>query len=233
MVAMIKAVFFDFFNTLVYFDPPREKHYADTAAEFGIAISPAAVAAALPEADAWWRSENFKSPIKDREQAAKYDAYRGYGLRILRDAETAVEPEQALQTLAKAFSIGFKFKNYGDSLPALQALKDKNIQMGVISNIGESLDSYLDKAGFTGYFTYNVTSFEAGYDKPQPQIFQLALKRARATAAEALFVGDQYDLDVVGARNAGITPILIDRDGAGTNYDCIVISDLSQVMDHI
>ena len=233
MVAMIKAVFFDFFNTLVYFDPPREKHYADTAAEFGVAISPAAVAAALPEADAWWRSENFRSPIKDREQAAKYDAYRGYGLRILRDAETAVTPEQALQTLAKAFSIGFKFKNYGDSLPVLQALKDKNIQMGVISNIGESLDSYLDKAGCTGYFNYNVTSFEAGYDKPQPQIFQLALKRARTTADEALFVGDQYDLDVVGARNAGIKPILIDRNGTSTDYDCIVISDLSQVMDYI
>jgi putative hydrolase of the HAD superfamily len=230
---MIKAVFFDFFNTLVYFDPPREKHYADTAAEFGIVISPAAVAAALPEADAWWRSENFRSTIKEREQAAKFDAYRGYGLRILRDAETAVAPEQALQILAKAFSVGFNFKNYDDSLPALKALKGKDIQMGVISNIGESIDSYLDKAGFTDYFTYKVTSFEAGFDKPQPQIFQLALKRAGATAAEALFVGDQYDLDVVGARSAGITPILIDRDGADANYDCIVISDLSQVMDHI
>jgi len=233
MAAMIKAVFFDFFNTLVYFDPPREKHYADTAAEFGVVISPEAVAAALPEADAWWRSENFRSTIKDREQAAKFDAYRGYGLRILRDAETAVSPEQALQVLAQAFSVGFKFKNYDDSLPALQALKGKNIQMGVISNIGEQIDTYLDKAGFTDYFTYKVTSFEAGYDKPQPQIFQLALKRACATAAEALFVGDQYDLDVVGARNAGITPILIDRDGAGAAYDCIVIKDLSKVIDYL
>ena len=87
---MIKAVFFDFFNTLVYFDPPREKHYADTAAEFGVRITPEAIAAALPEADAWWRSENFISPIKDREQESKFAAYRGYGLRILRDAENTV-----------------------------------------------------------------------------------------------------------------------------------------------
>lgn len=230
---MIKAVFFDFFNTLVYFDPPREKHYADTAAELGVRISPEAVAAALPEADAWWRSENFRSTIKDREQSSKFDAYRGYGLRILRDAENAVSPEQALQMLAKAFSVGFKFKNYGDSLPALQALKGKNMRMGVISNIGEQIDSYLDKAGFTGYFSYKVTSFEAGYDKPQPQIFDMALKRAGVTAKEALFVGDQYDLDVVGARSAGITPILIDRDGDGATYDCIVIKDLSQVLDYL
>ena len=230
---MIKAVFFDFFNTLVYFDPPREKHYADTAAEFGIRISPEAIAAVLPEADAWWRSENSRSPIKDREQVAKFDAYRGYGLRILKNAETAASPDQALQMLAKAFSVGFHFKNFGDSLPALQALKGKNMQMGIISNIGEQIDSYLDTAGFSVYFTYNVTSLEAGYDKPQPQIFQLALQKAGVSAAETLFVGDQYDLDAVGARNAGITPILIIRDGAGNGYDCIVIKDLSQVIDYL
>ena len=230
---MIKAVFFDFFNTLVYFDPPREKHYADTAAEFGVRITPEAIAAALPEADAWWRSENFISPIKDREQESKFAAYRGYGLRILRDAENTVNPEQALQTLASAFSVGFKFKNYDDSLPALQALKGKNMQMGVISNIGEQIDSYLDKAGFTDYFAYKITSFEAGCDKPQPQIFQLALKRAGVTSAEALFVGDQYDLDVLGARSAGITPILIDRDGAVGKCDCIVIKDLAQGIDYL
>jgi putative hydrolase of the HAD superfamily len=230
---MIKAVFFDYFNTLVYFDPPREKHYADTAAEFGIHISPEAVAAALPEADAWWRSENFRSTIKDREQESKFDAYRGYGLRILRDAENTVSQEQALQMLARAFSVGFKFKNYDDSLPALRSLKNRNMQMGVISNIGEQIDSYLDKSGFTDYFAYKITSFEAGCDKPQPQIFQLALQRAGVTAAEALFVGDQYDLDVLGARSAGITPILIDRDGADSEYDCIVIKDLSQVADYL
>jgi putative hydrolase of the HAD superfamily len=230
---MIKAVFFDYFNTLVYFDPPREKHYADTAAGFGVIISPEAVAAALPEADAWWRSENTRATIKDREQEAKFDAYRGYGLRILRDAENSVSPEQALQTLAGAFSVGFKFKNYSDSLPALQALKSKNIQMGVISNIGEQIDAYIDKAGFTDYLTYKVTSFEAGCDKPQPQIFQLALQRAGVTSTETLFVGDQYDLDVLGARSAGITPILIDRDGAGATYDCIVIKELSQVIDYL
>ena len=107
------------------------------------------------------------------------------------------------------------------------------MQMGVISNIGEQIDSYLDKAGFTDYFAYKITSFEAGCDKPQPQIFQLALKRAGITGAEAVFVGDQYDLDVLGARGAGITPILIDRDGAGSQYDCIVIKDLSQVIDYL
>jgi hypothetical protein len=37
----------------------------------------------------------------------------------------------------------------------------------------------------------------------------------------------------VGARSAGITPLLIDRDGAGCEYDCIVIKDLSQVINYL
>jgi putative hydrolase of the HAD superfamily len=230
---MVKGVFFDFFNTLVYFDPPREKHYADCAAEYGVKVTPGTVAAALPDADAWWRSENLKSPIRQREQEAKYDAYRGYGLRILRDAEGTVTPEQALQMLAKAFSIGFKFRNYEDSLPALQALKARGLPMGLISNIGEDIDSYITKAGFTGFFPYTVTSFEAGYDKPNPEIFLLALKKAGILPGEALYVGDQYDQDVAGARAAGIKPILIDRDSAADSRDCIVIDSLLKVTEHL
>lgn len=230
---MLKAVFFDFFNTLVYFDPPREKHFADCAAMCGVNVSPEAVAAALPDADAWWRSENLRSAISQRDQESKFEAYRGYGLRILRDAAGSVTPEQALNMLAKAFSIGFNFRNYPDSLPTLQGIQERGLPMGLISNIGEDIDSYLNKAGFDGFFQYKVTSFEAGYDKPNPEIFLLALQKAGVKADEALYVGDQYDQDVIGARAAGIKPILIDRDGASQKRDCVVIGSLLNVADYL
>ena len=40
---MIKAVCFDFFNTLAYFDPPREEFYAKVAGEFGVKVTPQAI----------------------------------------------------------------------------------------------------------------------------------------------------------------------------------------------
>jgi FMN phosphatase YigB (HAD superfamily) len=45
-------------------------------------------------------------------------------------------------------------------------------------------------------------------------------------------VGDVYEQDIVGARGVGMKPVLINRDGAAS-YDCIVITDLSRVLDHL
>ncbi|MBN1690903.1 MAG: HAD family hydrolase [Dehalococcoidia bacterium] len=230
MTAMIKAVFFDFFNTLAYFDPPREETYAGIAADLGIKVTPAMITAALPEADTYWRSENYKKPVRQREQDDKVAVYREYGLRIL--AGTGATPDQALQMLATAFSRGWVFKSFPDSVPALKLVKQRKLITGLISNVGQEIDSYCREMGFEPYLDYKVTSFEVGFDKPRPEIFQLALDRAGVGADESVFIGDVYEQDIVGARGVGMKPILINRNG-NTSYDCIVISDLSGVLDYV
>lgn len=51
---------------------------------------------------------------------------------------------------------------------------------------------------------YLVSSEEAGIDKPQAPIFELALKKAGCSPAEAIMVGDNFQHDIVGAHNVGI-----------------------------
>ncbi|MBN1375608.1 MAG: HAD-IA family hydrolase [Dehalococcoidia bacterium] len=226
---MIKVVCFDFFNTLAYFDPPRDKFYAKVAGDFGVKVTPEAIEKALPEADSYWRLENFKSPIRTREDNDKYPVYTQYALRILKGATPPATPEQALQILAKAFSVGFKFVAFQDSLPALSDLKNRKLTVGVISNIGQEIDSYCSELGFEPYLDFKVTSFEVGYDKPRPEIFQLALKKAGCSPEEAVFVGDQYEQDILGARGVGMKPVLIDRKKSGNNPDCQVIDSLLSI----
>jgi len=230
---MIKAVCFDFFNTLAYFDPPRDTFYARVAGELGVIVTPQAIADALPEADSYWRLENFKSPIRTREEKEKYAVYTQYALGILKGATPPATSEQALQILAKAFSIGFKFVAYNDSLPTLKAVKDKDLKVGVISNIGQEIDSYCTELGLEPYLDFKVTSFEVGFDKPRPEIFRLALQKAGCNPAEAIFVGDQYEQDILGARGVGMKPVLIDRDGKSNNRDCTVINSLLAISDMI
>jgi len=227
---MIKAVFFDFFNTLAYFDPPREDTYSGIAFTLGVNVTSAVIAAALPEADAYWRSENFKKPVREREQDDKLAVYREYGSRIL--AGTGATSDQALQMLASAFSRGWVFKSFPDAVPALKQVKERKLITGLISNVGQEIDSYCRELGFEPFLDYKVTSFEVGYDKPRPEIFQLALDKAGIKAGDSIFIGDVYEQDIVGAKGVGMKPILISRNG-GTNYDCIMISDLSQVLDYI
>ncbi len=86
--------------------------------------------------------------------------------------------------------------------------------LGVITNGLE----YRQRAKFESLpihelFDVFLTSEAAGAEKPSPEIFQLALGRAGVLPAEAAFVGDRLDVDVLGAQQAGMTAIWVDHQG--------------------
>ncbi len=88
--------------------------------------------------------------------------------------------------------------------------------------------------GLEPYLDFVVTSKEAGADKPKPPIFLAALDKAGVNASEAVHVGDQYKLDVIGARGVGISPILIDRYDIYPNIsDCPRIHSLTELAQHL
>ena len=79
-----------------------------------------------------------------------------------------------------------------------------------------------------------VTSLGVGFHKPQPEIFQEALRQAGVEASEAVYVGDQYQIDVVGARGAGVKGVLIDRgDDFREITDCPRIQNLADIVQHL
>ncbi|MCK5434223.1 MAG: HAD-IA family hydrolase, partial [Dehalococcoidales bacterium] len=87
------------------------------------------------------------------------------------------------------------------------------------------LDHYLDLV---------VTSKEVGVDKPASPIFLAALERAGIDVSEAVYIGDQYQTDVEGARGVGINPILIDRyDLSPQVSDCPRIHSLTELAQYL
>ena len=69
-----------------------------------------------------------------------------------------------------------------------------------------------------------------GVEKPDPEIFRRALERLRVEAQRAVYVGDIYSIDALGARAAGITPVIVDPTGTYRELDCPVIADLSELL---
>ena len=67
------------------------------------------------------------------------------------------------------------------------------------------------KSGLEPYFSHIVLSEEVGAQKPNPKIFEAALRINRITAYEALMIGDSYTSDVEGARAAGIDQMWLRR----------------------
>ncbi len=59
----------------------------------------------------------------------------------------------------------------------------------------------------TNHFEFVIASSEYLYRKPNRRIFELALEKAELSASEVWYIGDQYECDIVGARNAGLFPV--------------------------
>lgn len=231
---MIKAIFFDFFNTLAYYQPPREQVYIDVCGEHGINVEEKALATSLPLADTFWRDENRRNPIEKRTQEEKFAFWTEYVIRAVKGAGAEISRDLAGKILSKMQQMKWEFKAFYDVANTLKSLKERDLMLGLISNAGQDMQKTYKELGLQPYLDYYVTSLEVGYDKPQPEIFQAALQKAKVRAEESIYVGDQYELDIVGARGVGMKAILIDRkDWFPDITGCPRIQSLDEIVKYI
>ena len=115
---------------------------------------------------------------------------------------------------------------YPEVLDVLAALGEQGYRLGIVSNWSWNLRDRVRQAGLDGAFEVVWASAHAGCSKPHPGIFYQALIQMDVPADRALYVGDSYEHDVRGARNAGVDVALLDREGSGEHPDCPAIQDL-------
>ena len=233
---MTKAIFFDWFNTLALYEPPREELHSQAFREFGIELEPKAVMRGILTADKYFFEENAKSPVVKRSPEEQAKVYYRYQDILATEAGTKVDKELLLKVMARAHQIfkDINFVLFDDVLPTLKALKERGLIIGLLTNASKEAISIHRKLGLEPYLDFVVTSEEVGSDKPQPPIFLKALERAGVEASEAVHVGDQYQMDIIGARGVGISPILIDRYNLYPDItDCPYIHTLHELVDYI
>ena len=235
---MLKAVFFDWFNTLAVYHPPREELQGQAIREFGFKVSTEQVKPALLEADRLVFDENARYPMRLRSRKEQTEVYIRYETLLLKNI--GIDLSDEVRTVTKIFQrveelygdIGFAL--YDDVIPVMEKLRDKDLKIGLITNLEIDMKPICSELGLDPYLDFIVTSGEAGSDKPQPEIFMIALEKAGVEASEAVHVGDQYKIDAVGAMNAGIKPIIIDRNDLYPEIkDCPRIRKLDELFDVI
>jgi HAD superfamily hydrolase (TIGR01549 family) len=120
-----------------------------------------------------------------------------------------------------------------DVPPALVALRDRGLQLVVVSNANGRLCALFERLRLGESFDCVLDSQEEGVEKPDPRIFEIALARSGATAASTIHVGDLYQVDVVGARAAGLRGVLLDQAGLYADADCPRVRSLADLVDQI
>jgi putative hydrolase of the HAD superfamily len=197
----IRAVLFDAGGTLIHIDGER-----------------VCVAAGIPfDAPSFRRSEAAAVDAVRRfvlEKPASTDAERlplyldtmlvGLGFEAREERRGAAGRVSAEHARANLWSRG------AEGAPeTLAVLVRRGYRLAVISNADGRVRGLLERAGFGELLEFVVDSAEIGFEKPDPRIFHTATGRLGLSPAACAYVGDIYEIDVLGAAAAGLVPVLI------------------------
>jgi putative hydrolase of the HAD superfamily len=88
----------------------------------------------------------------------------------------------------------------------------------------------LESHNLSEFFPYALAGGEVDIYKPEPGIFEHALKQMKVTAADTVYVGDNYYADILGARRAGLQPVLYDPEQIFPEADCVTIRSFDELI---
>jgi putative hydrolase of the HAD superfamily len=120
-----------------------------------------------------------------------------------------------------------------DVLPALRALRALGLRLVIVSNANGTVGALAERLGLTECVGCVLDSFVEQVEKPDPRFFEIALARSGATRESTIHVGDLYEVDVVGARSAGIRPVLLDAADLYADSDCLRVRSLGGLVEAV
>lgn len=210
--AMTRAVFLDALGTLVELEPPWISLRARIPAE----VSDERLERALRAEMSYYRDHAHEA----RDEASLAE--------LRKRCAGIVSEELGMEVTVDELVDAIRFDAFPDAAPALRELRERGLRLVAVSNWDCSLPRVLERCGLGELLDGAVSSAAAGARKPDPAIFEPALRLAECDPDEALHVGDTPEEDVAGARAAGIRSLLIARDGKRGE-----ISSLSEIREHL
>lgn len=222
----IDTIFFDAGLTLLTEHRSRAALYAEAFSRHGRPISEAAMAAVLG-------TVHRDLP---RRIAGAFRYTDTWFRALMREVARRVALHGATRRLESeifaVFSNPATFRLYDDVHPALGALRDRGIRLGLISNWGPRLRPVLGGHGLDRLLDDLLISAEVECEKPQAAIFWLACRRLGTRPDRALHVGDNFRTDHAGASGAGLASLLLDRRGPISRSE-MTIRTLTAILDHV
>ena len=222
----IKAVLFDLYGTLAGFEPPRFLIQSQVVKKYNLFLTQQGVSKGYFLADKFMAEQNAVKPVRSMNQIEKENFFARYEQLVLSGDALDVNLDLCKKIFKELQQVSYSMVLYPDVIDSLIKLKSLNFKLGLISNMDKLGSELLNEFKLSEYMDICVTSKEANVEKPDPQIFNLALSKLNIKPEEAIYVGDQILSDVEGASNAGMTPVLLDRENSHVNYENLKVTNL-------
>jgi len=206
------AVLFDATGTLFHPHPSVGGVYARVAAEWGMQATPEALDAGFRAAWQERAASRFASDFARRtSEAAERLWWRGTVGRTFEHAGLPAPDDRLFEAIFERFADSACWRLFPDVVPALAALRDAGLTLGIVSNFDSRLDPLCRGLGLAQLVDFVLASASVGHAKPAPQFFEAAIHKAGVAAERILVVGDSPEEDVAGAQAAGCHALLLDR----------------------
>jgi len=205
-----KVIFFDAGETLVYRNPSLlEISYRFLKRE-GYKISKNILSDIL---------NNCAIKMKPLVESAKIADSKKWAIYIeMVFKKLKIKNKIVMNNLREHLKQGMSFRPFPGIKKLLSGLKRKGFKLGVISNASNSLYDILKRTGLSSFFDVIIVSEEVGCEKPDVRIFKKALNFLKIKPYEAVFIGDNFIADIIGAKKAGITPVWLQRKSKNNEF---------------
>jgi FMN phosphatase YigB (HAD superfamily) len=228
----IKAVFFDLDGTLRHSVPSGGEVFTDYVITHGFQVNREARLRALRWEHLYWaNSVDLRDDLLAHSGETE-NFWIEYSRRRL--IALGASPQLAVEFAPNVSRHMAEFYKPESIVPedvrrTLPLLKEVGYVLGVISNRDQPYQELLYEHGIGEFLDFSMAAGEVNVWKPDPGIFEHALRRVNLSAREAMYVGDNYYADVVGSRRAGLLPVLYDPLGIFPEPDCTTIKSFDEL----
>ncbi len=229
---MIRAIFFDLDGTLRHNLPSGGEFSTNYAVQLGLRVRSEDRLRAMRWEHYYWAN----SPeLKADRQAYLPDEQRfwsAYSRRQLVALGASNEEADRMGPLVNSYMMQeYKPKSIvpEDATRILPALKHNGYLLGLLSNRDKPFAEEAQGLGIASFFELMLAGGEVDMWKPEPQLFLYACQKLKLQPDEAIYVGDNYFADVIGARRAGLQPVLYDPRGVFDDPGCATIRSFDEL----
>ena len=223
MAARTETVFLEAGGVLVW---PNWTRVADALRRHGVNVDPRQLAAAdAPARFSLDQAHVIGSTTDQRRSSSFFElVLMEAGLSLSDQTAAALVEIEAYHRDVNLWEIVPAFVR-----PALEQLRAAGSTLVVVSNANGTVRQKFDRLGLASLFDVILDSAVEGVEKPDPRFFELALVRAKARRETTVHVGDFYNIDVVGARAAGLRAVLVDEQNLHQDADCVRIQSIAEL----
>lgn len=220
----IRSVFFDVDHTLTYSKKPNWLVFWEVVTREGFS----APQEKAKEAFAKTREIYLKEGHKWKDDPGRI--YRD--LNRIQLEYCSIEPSEGLiDKIQAAYKDAKNQALYPDVLPTLKKLKRRGYILGTLTGgLAVDIEHRLEVLGIRSFFDHIVATGTMSFKKPDPSAFRYIAELVGLAPEKTAYIGDNYEMDIVGAENVGMRAVLIDRDDKFSNIKCERVTSLGDIL---